>query len=106
VRRMALFAVVAAVAAGCHHWKKEPDLYRIDCNVPYAKVLVYDRHNDLLCQQAAGESFEKFDEDGHVDVKAEGYYTYSGPASALKVNGLQSWYCELRKMKPGDEEPK
>ena len=101
-----LVAAAAFCAAGCHHWKKEPDTYRIDCNVPLAKVFVYDRHGELLCTQSAGEYFEKFDEKGHVEVKADGYYTYSGPASQLTVLGQKSWSCELRKRKPGDEEPK
>lgn len=106
MRRLLLFAVAATFAAGCHHWKKEPDNYRIDCNVPYAKVFVYDDDGDLLCTQEAGEFFAKFDDKGHVEVKAEGYYAYSGPADKLRILGQNSWYCELRKRRPGDEEPK
>jgi len=106
VNRFLLIAAAAAFVAGCHHWKKEPDNYRIDCNVPYAKVFVYDEDGELLCTQMAGEFFEKFDEDGHVDVKADGYYTFSGPVSQLRLDGQQSWYCELKRRRPGDEEPK
>jgi hypothetical protein len=106
VRSVLLCAVATVLVAGCHHWKKEPDTYRIDCNVPYAKVFVYDHHGELLCTQAAGEYFEKFDDEGHVDVKADGYYTYSGPVSQLRILGQKSWYCELRKRKPGDEDPR
>jgi hypothetical protein len=106
VRTLVLFAAAAALVAGCHSWKKEPDTYRIDCNVPYAKVFVYDDEGKLLCHQMAGEHFEKYDDDGHVEVKAEGYYTYSGPVTQLRSDGQQSWYCELRKRRPGDEEPK
>jgi len=106
VKRTAILAAAAALAVGCHSWKKEPDVYRIDCNVPFARVFVYDQKGRLLCDQMAGEYFEKFDDEGHVDVKAEGYYTYSGPASQLRSLGQKSWYCELRKRKPGDEEPK
>jgi len=105
VKRTALLAAAAALAAGCYHWKKEPDTYRIDCNVPHAKVYVYDDDNELLCKQAAGEFFEKFDEDGHVEVKAEGYTTFSGPVSELRLDGQKSWYCELKKRRPGDVEP-
>jgi hypothetical protein len=105
VRRMALLVALAAFAAGCRSWKKEPDTYRIDCNVPYAKVFVYDDDGKLLCTQMAGESFEKYDEDGHVEVKADGYYTYSGPAEQLRIIAQKSWYCELKKRRPGDEEP-
>jgi hypothetical protein len=106
VRRLVPIAAAVALAAGCYHWKKEPDTYRIDCNVPYAKVIVYDDDGRILCQQKAGEFFEQFDEDGHVEVKAEGYYTFSGPVSQLRVDGQKSWYCELRKRMPGDEESK
>jgi hypothetical protein len=106
VKRTAFLAVAAALAAGCHHWKTEPDVYRIDCNVPFAKVFVYDEDKELLCTQVAGEFFAEFDEDGYVEVKAPGYYAFSGPVSELKVNGQKSWYCELRKRNPGDEEPK
>ncbi len=105
MKRNALHAAAAALVAGCYHWKKEPDTYRIDCNVPLAKVFVYDDDNELLCTHMAGEFFEKFDDDGHVEVKAEGYYTFSGPVSELKINGQKSWYCELRKRRPGDVEP-
>jgi hypothetical protein len=103
VKRTAFLAAVAALAAGCHHWKKEPDVYRIDCNVPYAKVFVYDEDKELLCEQKAGEYFEKFDEKGHVEVRAEGYLPYSGPVSGLRSDGQKSWYCELRKPRPGEE---
>lgn len=106
MKTIVLLAAAAALACGCHSWKKEPDVYRIDCNVPNAKVFVYDDGGALLTQQGAGEYFEKFDEDGHVEVKAEGYYTYSGPVTQLRVDGQKSWYCELRKRRPGDEEPK
>lgn len=104
MRTTALLAL--ALAAGCYHWKKEPDNYRIDCNVPYATVFVYDDDGKLLSTQKAGEFFEKFDDDGHVEVKADGYYTFSGPVSQLRIDGQNSWYCELRKRRPGDEEPK
>jgi hypothetical protein len=106
VRSAILIAAAAALAAGCYHWKTEPDNYRIDCNVPNAKVFVYDDDGKLLCTQMAGEFFEKFDDDGHVEVKADGYYTFSGPVSELRIDGQKSWYCELRKRRPGDEEPK
>lgn len=106
MRSAILIAAAAALAAGCYHWKTEPDNYRIDCNVPNAKVFVYDDDGKLLCTQMAGEFFEKFDDDGHVEVKAEGYYTFSGPVSQLRIDGQKSWYCELRKRRPGDEEPK
>jgi hypothetical protein len=106
VRIATLIAAAAALAAGCYHWKTEPDNYRIDCNVPNAKVFVYDDDGKLLCTQMAGEFFEKFDDDGHVEVKAEGYHAFSGPVSQLRIDGQKSWYCELRKRRPGDEEPK
>ena len=106
MKRTILLAAAAALAAGCYHWKTDPDNYRIDCNVPNAKVFVYDEDNELLCTQMAGEFFEKFDDDGHVEVKADGYVTFSGPVSELRIDGRKSWYCELRKRRPGDEEPK
>lgn len=106
MRSAILIAAAAALAAGCYHWKTEPDNYRIDCNVPNAKVFVYDDDGKLLCTQMAGEFFEKFDDDGHVEVKADGYITFSGPVSQLRIDGQKSWYCELRKRRPGDEEPK
>ena len=103
MKRTALIAAVAALAAGCYHWKKEPDVYRIDCNVPNAWVHVYDAKNELLCKQKAGEFFEKFDDEGHVVVTADGYLPFKGPVSQLRIDGQKSWYCELRKPKPGDE---
>ena len=106
MRSAILIAAAAALAAGCYHWKTEPDNYRIDCNVPNAKVFVYDDDGELLSTQMAGEFFEKFDDDGHVEVKAEGYSTFSGPVSQLRIDGQKSWYCELHKRRPGDEEPK
>jgi hypothetical protein len=102
VRRNLPIAAAALLAAGCYHWKKEPDTYRIDCNVPHARVFVYDKKGELLCTQPAGEHFEKYDEKGHVEVKADGYHMYSGPASALRILGQKSWYCELQKRKPED----
>jgi hypothetical protein len=103
VRRTTILAAVAALAAGCYSWKKEPDVYRIDCNIPNAWVYVYDEDEELLCKQKAGEFFEKFDEKGHVEVKADGYLPFKGQVSELRLDGQKSWYCELRKPKPGDE---
>jgi hypothetical protein len=102
---VSLVALVALVV-GCHRWKTEPDVYRIDCNVPYAKVFVYDRDGGLISTQMAGEFFPELDEKGHVEVKADGYYTFSGPVEQLRVEGQKSWYAELRRRRPGDEEPK
>jgi len=104
VRTLILLAGAAALAAGCK-WKTNPDTYRIDCNVPYAKVFVYDRDGELLSTQNAGEFFPDFDEKGQVEVKADGYYTYAGPVSQLQIHGKKSWYVELRRRRPGDQEP-
>jgi hypothetical protein len=105
MRKLSLVALVA-LAVGCYHWKTDPDIYRIDCNVPHADVFVYDDDGDLMGTYKAGEFFPELDDDGHVEVRADGYYAYSGPVSQLRIEGKKSWFVELKKRRPGDEEPK
>jgi hypothetical protein len=96
--------------AGCRwtrrrtdRWKTEPDLYQIECNVPYAKVEVYSSGGTLLSTQNAGESFARLDSNSTVKVSADGYYTYDGPVDQLEVVGKKSWFVTLRKKAPGDQ---
>jgi hypothetical protein len=108
-RRWLLLGLALILLAGCRdirrrtdYWKTTPDIYKIDCNVPYAKVEVYDRSGDLVSTVLAGEHFEDFHESWTIKVIANGYYTYSGPVSDLEVVGKKSWYVKLRKKHPGD----
>lgn len=108
MRGVLVLAVLAAALAGCRKdyvdvyppWKKSPDLYQIDTNAPYARVTVYDDDGRVLGSHLAGETFDELDEDGIVEVTAEGYYPYKGPVSGMEVMGKKSWYVKLRRREP------
>ena len=105
-RTLLAVGLLALAASGCKNtrkWKTTPDLYQIDCNVPYARVLVFDDKRRLLSEHNAGETFSDFDEDGTVRVTAEGYYAFDGPVTQLETIGKKSWYARLRKKLPGDQ---
>jgi hypothetical protein len=106
MRRFLVLGLLAVVAAGCKNtrkWKTTPDLYQIGCNVPNARVRVYDGNKKLLSECKAGETFSKFDEDGTVRVTADGYYEFDGPVSQLEYVAKKSWYARLRRKIPGDQ---